>query len=638
MNALTRREFLRVASLTGAATLAGACVPVPAEAPGGAPTLAPTALVAPEAQTTAVPTTESAPAPRYSEAPQLAELVAQGALPPVDERLPMNPDICPVTEMTGRYGGMLRRAYNGVSDANGPNTVAAMSLIWFNLDLSLRPCVAESWEVNDDATEWTFRLREGMHWSDGEPFTSEAFRWYWDHVLADTRLTPVPLVELVVGRRFLAELDTPDDVTVTFAFGQPNPLFGYRPTMNQPFVPGHYLQQYHPDFADQEEIDRLVQASGLSTWENLFANREQWVFNPDRPSVNPWFAANPLGEELFTMQRNPYFWQVDPDGQQLPYIDTIQHRLFESPDVYLLWILNGEIDLQSRLLSIGNYTLLKEGEQAGDYRVELQVGGSHIGMQVNLTTKEPRLREFFNDRRVRQALSYAVDRYAINDLVYNGLGVPRQYSPAEHSPQYHAELSNAYIEYDPEQANTLLDEAGYSERDAEGFRTFADGSGEPISFIIEGMVASGTPDEDAAQMATQYLAEVGIKATYRYFERSLHSEHIASNAIEGAWRGGDRAMLPIVTPSIFVGVQADRPWALAWSLWKNSGGSDPNGEEPPEGHWIWDIWSIWEQLSVEADDEQRDAMFRQILDIWVEELPMLCYVGQFPSPVIVRTA
>jgi peptide/nickel transport system substrate-binding protein len=107
----------------------------------------------------------------------------------------------------------------------------------------------------------------------------------------------------------------------------------------------------------------------------------------------------------------------------------------------------------------------------------MSVQGAHTGMQLNMTSKTPRLREAFQKREVRLACSYAVDRQALNDLLYQGMAINRQYSPVSASPNYYPKLAFAHIEYDVAKANDLLDEAGYTEKNAEGFRLFNDGSG-----------------------------------------------------------------------------------------------------------------------------------------------------------------
>ncbi|HQI66497.1 MAG TPA: ABC transporter substrate-binding protein, partial [Rhodoglobus sp.] len=274
----------------------------------------------------------------------------------------------------------------------------------------------------------------------------------------------------------------------------------------------------------------------------------------DRPVVFAWKPLEPLNVELMRFERNPYFSQIDAEGNQLPYLDALQFRLFESPDTFNMWILNGEIDMQARHVDLGNYTLFKEGEAQGGYTLGSLTSSFHTCFTPNHSTKDQRLAGLFQDRRFRLAMSYAVNRQEINDLVYNGLATPRQYSPIEGSPQYYPKLSNAYLEYDPEQANQLLDEIGISARDAEGFRLWNDGSGETITFTIEGIDNPGSPGEDHAQMEVKYFADVGIKATYKYVERSLYTEHYEANMIEAAWViWNNRTVLPLVAPGVSAG-------------------------------------------------------------------------------------
>jgi peptide/nickel transport system substrate-binding protein len=631
---ITRREFLRVSALAAAGGVAAACagpMPVPTEE---AP--APEETEEPEPEEPEEPAAE-VPETKFNEAPMLAELVASGDLPPVDERLPENPLVLEGMEgLIGNYGGTMRRGFKGVSDRWGPTKMVRQGLLEYTPELDMRPNIAESWEANADASVWTFHLRKGMKWSDGEPFDAGCFQWWYENVLLNETLTPsVPGSWSTGDPRVLMEMEFPDEYTVVIKFADPNPLFLYT-AVGEPFTPGHYMQQFHAETTDDPEaLEQTLEENNMASWDLYYWDRDAWYLNPERPSVYSFVPQNALSEELFIMERNPYFFQVDPEGNQLPYMDTMTHRLFNSPEVFNMWIINGEIDYQQRHVSVGDYSLLKENEANGDYRVQPAVLDDHTVLSTNMTSKKPRVRELFQSREVRIAISLAVNREEINELVFNGLTTPRQYSPLEESPQYYPKLSDAYIEYDPEQANALMDEAGYTEKDDEGFRLWKDGSGEQLSFIIEGTATAGSPDEDAVQMIITYLADIGIKASYKSVERSLYEEHWAANEVDAGYWGCGRSLVPIVDPAFFLGTGLDRPWAEAWGRWRVDP-EHPSAEEPPADHWIRTIWEIWDQIELEPDEDTRTEMFFQILDIWAEEIPQPGFLGEKRSPIIVK--
>jgi peptide/nickel transport system substrate-binding protein len=553
----------------------------------------------------------------------------------------MNPWVVPMAESIGNYGGTIRRGFKGVSDRWGPTKHIDRSLVYYDQDLVLQPRLLESWEVSDDAATFTFHLRKGLKWSDGTEFTSAAFKWEYENVAKNEELSTSPPANFSsrdeTGQKVLCDMDFPDDYTVVFKFKHPNPIWFYRTyRAHRGFFTPDYMAQFHMELTDDKDaLEAKVTESGLASWTEYFDDRNYWYLNKERPQVFGWLAKNSLAEELFIMERNPYFFGVDPDGNQLPYLDTITHRLFETTEVFNMWIINGEVDFQARHVSISNYSLFKENEANGDYEVFLGKNAGHVAWQPNLATKNDKLREFFNNRDVRIAMSLAMNREEVNELIYDGLLTPRQYSPLSISPNYYEKLSNAYIEYDPDTANQMLDDAGYADKDADGFRTYPDG--ETISFIIEITSEPGSPTDDETQLIVKYLNEVGIKATHKYFERSLYTEHFNANEIEAARWGGDRTVVPLAPGApIFRGTMIDRPWAAGYGLWFNSNGTDPAGVEPPEGHFIWKIWDIWAKLEVEPNPDKQNQLLEQIMDIWAEELPMIGLLGESPSPIIVK--
>ena len=635
-----RREFIRLTTLSLSAGVVAACsqptaTPAPTEAPTSTPEPT-TASGVSEATATLEPT--AVPTSLYVESPYLSERVASGVLPAIEDRLPEEPLVCPTPFGLGNVGGNIRRAFNGVSDRWGVRKIAGVGLVFYNADMTLRPEIIESWSYSDDATELTLYLRKGQKWSDGEPFTSEDFRYFFeDCALVDETILAGDAAFLKTGAdSVLPEFSVPDEYTVVYKFADPNPLYIPTATLRQPYSPAHYMKQFHGSFAKEADLDAMVAEAGFETWQQLYMAQDQWWTNADRPTQYPFISFNTMAQELYILERNPYFYEVDTNGVQLPYVDTMTHRLFESVDTMNMWVMNGEIDYQARHMDIANFTPFKEGEETGDFKVAAVAGTKHVCLLPNLTTKNERLRTFFNTLDVRKAMSLAIDRDTMNELAFDGLATPRQYSPLPTSPNYDPDLSSNYVDYDVDQANRLLDEAGYNERDAEGYRVYPDGSGDTIFFSIEGYLDQGSSWEDCANLTTNYLGEVGIKCVYKYSERSLVEEHFAANDTDACFPSWNAwTLLPIQEMTVFDGTRQDHAWAGAWALYSIDP-TDPNAEEPPADHWIWDIWNIRDQIKVTSSEEGQNELFQGILDIWREQLLMVGMLGELPSILIVK--
>lgn len=633
-NRVSRRSFMQLSAFSAASALvAAAC------GPGETPDVAePDAGAVADAEETSFEILDVVPS-EYNEAPMLAERVAAGELPVVDERLPDNPLVVQGLDGIGNYGGRWRMGFSGQADQTAAHQVLDRGLLNFTPDLEVVPYMAESWEVNDDATEFVFHLRQGLRWSDGEPITAEDFIFWYEDFQLNSELSPATpewLTSVVDGENVPLTLTAPDEHTLVYTFESPNSLFYLSAGIVRaaPVAPAHYLRQYHAEYADADELEATVQAEGFDHWTDLFddkVNRNTWT-NPDLPSHKPWVQLNDWAEELVHFERNPYFWCVDPEGNQLPYIDRLQFRLFEDADVYALWAVNGEIDCQARHVRTSDFTLLRENEASGDYTVQLWRWTAILGIHFNQTALNPELRELFQARDFRIAVSLGIDRDEINELVFNGMGTFMQYGPPVDSPLHHPELSNAYLEYDPDRANEMLDNLGYDQRDSAGYRVFPD-SGERIRWTLLG----GAQASDEILMVIDDLSDLGFEVNYRGVDRSLSIATHNSNEVECTMGFMDRNLVPLADPQIWVKHTNinDRPWANAWTAWRIDP-TLPIAEEPPEDHWIRTIWSLWDQIRAEADEETRNALFADILDIWAEELPVPGILGEVPRLVVVK--
>ena len=632
-NELSRRGFLKVMASSAAGAVAVSAMPIAA---------------APASQDM-----------MYNEAPMLADLVGSGDLPPVEERIPSNPRVVTPYEEVGVYGGTWHRAFKGLSDRWGPTKInEEMAIEWDAPDpdtLNLTANFISEWTQNDDASQFTFTLRDGLKWSDGSPLTTTDVEFYYSLISGDTPLHNPPSNYIVAGE--LMSLEIVDDLTWTINFAGPNPLLPIfiakstlgltgGPTMA---APKHYLERFigSADTADQAAIDAMLEANGLSDWTELWFGSGPgdgqgpvnfWFLNPELPIVNAWKSTNSPLADPYHMERNPYYHAVDPEGNQLPYIDRVEHALFESNETLNLWIAQGLIDMQTRHVAFADFTFLKENEAAGDYRVLLWKAGSTNAYHPNVSHPDPVLAGLFDTAEFREALSVAINRNEINDLIQNGLYEPRQASPVSGSPEYDADFESRWVEYDPDHANALLDGLGFTERDADGWRIGPDGNA--ISFTITFSSAGFDGGNDEVNLVQGYWQAIGLNVSQELIERSLYEQRADAGDIQvGVW-GVDRSSVVKADPGRMIGTTDDGPWAPNYARWVavNLYGETQIGTqtEPPEGHPIYRIWELWDQTKVEPDEATRNAVFQELLNVHKEHPYQIGTVGEGPVPVIVK--
>ncbi|MBN2502343.1 MAG: ABC transporter substrate-binding protein [Anaerolineales bacterium] len=640
---LSRRDFLKAVAATAATAVTARVVPEAAAAPhrqGG-----------------------------YNEAPMLADLVASGALPPVEQRLPTSPRVITPTHEVGQYGGTLRRAFKGLSDRWGPVKLSEEGAVqWDCPDPEQAPTLVvnyiSEWSQNDDASEYTFKLREGLKWSDGMPFTTADVKFWYDYIFVPQLMgRPGPLSVGLVGEgedpdANMMQLEVIDELTWKISFTVPNPLLILRfgndtmgliagPSMA---APKHYLEKFigTADTADQALIQAAMEAHGLSTWEELWFEAAPmdgrgpinfFFRNPDLPCIHPWRSANSPLDDPWVMERNPYYHAVDTAGNQLPYIDRISHALFQETETLNLWIAQGLIDMQQRHVGSADFTFFKENEEAGDYKVITWRSASTNAFHPNTSHPDPVKAAMFDTPEFREALSIAINREELNELVYSGRLEPRQASPVSGSPNYDPEFESRWIEFDRERANQLLDGLGYDKRDGAGYRLRPDG--ERLSITVTYTEALGAMNPDEVLVVKGYWEAIGIQVNLQLLERSLLEERNQAGDIEvGVWLV-DRSSVVMVDSRRYTGVLTDSPWAPRYANYMavmvyGNGVTATATAEPPEGHPIRRIHELWQAIQTEGDEATRNAMFQEILDIHKEHPYMIGTVGEDPAPVIVK--
>ena len=339
---MSRRDFLRVSALVSAGSLVAACGQTPpATGPvASQPTTAPSGPAAP-----AAPSGEG----KYKEAPQLAAQVQAGTLPPVEERIPVDPMVITPWESIGQYGGTWNSGLLGRADSAWVSrSMGNDPLLRWAPDLnSIIPNIAKSWQISEDGKVFTFDLRKGMRWSDGAPFGADNFVWWYEKALLNTELTPTVTSWMRPGG-VVGKVEKVDDVTVKFIFEYPNGLFIQRMGSNTPFVASHYMEQFHIEF-NKEAVEKMVADQQLESWMALYSDKNDRMNNPDKPEILAWEVTVPVSQGTqMVAERNPYYWKVDPEGNQLPYIDKLVYHVAENVEVLVLKTLNGEIDMYDR--------------------------------------------------------------------------------------------------------------------------------------------------------------------------------------------------------------------------------------------------------------------------------------------------
>jgi peptide/nickel transport system substrate-binding protein len=392
-----------------------------------------------------------------------------------------------------------------------------------------------------------------------------------------------------------------------------------------------------PKYAAAGTLDKLVKDKGLAKWTDLWGNAGDfqgpiafWMLNPELPIVNAWKIQSPPPADPMVMVRNPFYAMVDTDGNQLPYIDRIDHAFFTDLEVLKLWVASGKIDMQMRHMDPGAYTFFKENEKKGNYRVLNWRAASTDCYYFNINCPDPVLAKIFDTPDFRQAMNLAVNRKELQDLIWNGLGNPRQYSPVKGSPEYDEGMEKMWVEFDTQKAGDLLDKMGLT-KGSDGVRKRPDGK--PLEIILEYIDTQGSPAVDAHNLVVKYWNAIGVKVTAKFVERALYEDHAHKGDIQAASGfGWDRSSVVKADPGRWIATIDDGPWAPTFGHWY---GKQPyKQDEPPADHPIKKIWDLWDKTQIEPDEAKRNAYFQQLIGVHKEHHYAVGTVGEKPAPMI----
>ncbi len=576
--------------------------------------------------------------PPPEEPPSLRFELATGNLPPLAERLPQIPRLdLPAREdwREGRYGGSLRLLSRSGRDARDLVLLGYARLVVWDGSFELVPDILQSVAV-EDGRIFTLTLRAGHRWSDGKPFTSDDFRFWWEDIANNETLSPRGLPPAMLAEGKPPAFEVLDEVTLRFTWETANPKFlpalaGASPLFI--YRPRHYLQQFHAAYADEKTLTAAAEAMGLQSWSELFKRRDrQFRFdNPDLPTLQPWVNTVAPPAERFVAKRNPYFHRVDVQGRQLPYIDEVvltptQPRLMATKAAA------GEADLIARGLSFGDAPALKAAEERGSIALRLwPIGrGAQLALYPNLNVVSPGWRTVLRDVRFRRALSLATDRDELNQVLYQGTALPGANALLPASPLYDDSVRQAWAGYDPDQANALLDDMGMLWRDKDGIRHLPDGR--RADLIIE--TADTDPSEvDALEVITEQWRKIGIAVLVRSQGRQAARQRVRSGATTmSIFYGLTNGLATAAMSPAELAPTSDRQnnWPL-WGLHFESNGAAGEAPEAPEAQELLALYQAW---ASGPDEAAKTKIWQRMLQIHTDQVFTIGLLGAVRQPVV----
>jgi peptide/nickel transport system substrate-binding protein len=578
------------------------------------------------------------PPAAMQETPMFADEVKAETLPPAARRIPDRPLVVRTfagDDGPGRQGGQLTTLVLGTRDTVLMTVYSYVRLIVYDGAFKLKPDILESYE-SKEGREFTFRLRAGHKWSDGHPFTTEDFRFFWEDIANDAEFSPFgPADELLVDGK-PPKVDISDERTIKYSWDKPNPYFIESQARAAPlflFAPAHYLKKFHPRYtAGLADAAKDRQQSGnrlqmLRRLESMFTSD-----NVDMPSLNPWVLTTPPPAQRYVFVRNPYYHRIDEKGQQLPYADRVIFAV-TSANLIAAKAGLGEADLQARYLKIRDYTFLRNSARNSGVSVRLwEFGsGSQLALYPNLNANDAQWRTLLRDVRFRRALSMAIDREELNQLVYLGLATPSNNTIMSRSELFKPEYATKWATYDPRAAGRLLDEIGLTSRDANAIRVLPDGRS---AIIVVESQSELIEEADALKLIADQWRKIGIKMVVKLqtFE-NFWLRTTSGEAMMTAYAGMFTAVpTPTTSPKEFAPTtQGGLQWPK-WGMYIASQGRQGEKCDMPEAHKLLDYVKEWEQATDEAG---RRGAWDKLLQTNADEVFSIGTVNSIRQPIVV---
>ena len=583
------------------------------------------------------PAFASAEAAAYTEAPALAAKVQAGELPPVEERLPSDPEVIEVAEV-GTYGGTWRQAVMTGTFNHAQSHVTGYlnynAIIYARDKQTITTSYLSEFSYNEDYTVFSFKLREGLKWSDGEPVTTEDVKFWFDDVVFNTDLTP--------SNTYYADatLDVIDDYAWTLTFAAPKPMYPsfWAYSDNSRFVyPKHYLTQFHASYLSEDELAAKLTEEGFDDWKNMFEDRSFDQSNKDLPVLGPWvMTVDPAETNTIVFERNPYYWAVDQNGQQLPYIDTAVITIVESTDLMNMKVIAGEVDVQVAGVqeSFSNYPLFAQYAEEMNYTIGTSDFNEPNGMNfhINVTSTDPVKAPYLGNVEFRKALSLGLNRQAIIDTFWTVGPYSSEIAQTSFlagSPYYDEEWATQYTELDVDGANAILDELGMTELDGNGFRMTA--NGEEFSLVVLCPNYDATWIEIAEMAASSWRENLKLNIVATEVDPSLWGERTQANDYDITNLTGSDGFLALSSNAVNTWTGSK---GYGWGVRFMPGMyADYDG---PEKETLTHLMDLGNEIIDATDTEARDEKIKEVVQIWKDGLYSLGIGRRLPAINIIK--
>lgn len=563
----------------------------------------------------------------YSQPAWMDKFVEDGTLPPVEERLPEEPQVVLSSGMSsgiGQYGGVWRDF--SACPTEGWNLAAGQTQGWFGINyiysealvetspIFLRkdaadplPNLAKSWEWSEDGYVLTMHLIKGAKWSDGDPFDAEDVIFTWEDMMLDPQVNSWSgrTTWQIDGQDITLEALDPDTLKWTFPKPYPVSMLFSMDFLDFTVAPAHWLKPKHPKY--NKDMDYV-------SFENSMPPNDLPV-----PTMGPWVPVSYKTDEFMVMRRNPYYWKVDEEGKQLPYLDEVtfekgsegvgrtlstlagsaDHTNLENPGVF--------VETLKRMQEPDAHFYVEWGPELLEFPLELNLSANH-GIKSD---RDRELRNLFRKLEFRRAISQAIDREGIAQAIVKGPFLRPFPGGIYPGSPYYDRSSVVYYPYSPETSKALLAELGFKDTDGDGVLNWTEGALAGENLVIQLL---SHEDQAAATKVCEalvvMLAEVGIQVNYRPVKNTIGEER----RVSGEWemrveRGAQEFAVPFTRPTEIAPVANERPY------WHRAG-AEPRELLPFEE----DLIRITKEFAAERDFEKRKALMSEYNKIFTENI------------------